>query len=101
MNRVTRRVWVMLLFIGILLGGTAFFVGEFFARSDKWVVSSGSPHVYNATNIGFGSVQDRDGVLLLDLTDKRTYSTDLSVRKSTLHWLGDRSGNISAPAISY
>lgn len=101
MNRVTRRVWVMLLFIGILLGGTAFFVGEFFARSDKWVVSSGSPHVYNATNIGFGSVRDRDGVLLLDLTDKRTYSTDLSVRKSTLHWLGDRSGNISAPAISY
>ena len=101
MNRVTRRVWIMVLFLGILLGGTGFFVGEFFAKSDQWVVTSGSPHVYNATNIGFGSVLDRDGVLLLDTTDKRIYSPDLAIRKSTLHWVGDREGNISAPAISY
>ena len=101
MNRVTRRIWIMALFIAILVGGTGFFVGEFLTKSDQWVVSSGSPHVYNASNIGFGSVQDRDGILLLDITDRRTYSPDLSIRKSTLHWLGDREGNISAPAISH
>ena len=101
MNRVTRRVWIMALFIAVLVGGTGFFVGEFMMKSDQWVISSGSPHVYNATNIGFGSVQDRDGVPLLDITEKRTYSPDLSIRKSTLHWLGDREGNISAPAISH
>ncbi|MEE1328433.1 MAG: penicillin-binding transpeptidase domain-containing protein [Oscillospiraceae bacterium] len=101
MNRVTRRVWIMALFIAVLVGGTGFFVGEFMMKSDQWVISSGSPHVYNATNIGFGSVQDRNGIPLLDITEKRTYSPDLSIRKSTLHWLGDREGNISAPAISH
>lgn len=101
MNRVTKRAWIMVLLIAFLLGGIGFFVGEFFVRSDQWVVSSGSPHVYNASNIGFGSVMDRDGVLLLDITNSRTYSQDLSIRKSTLHWLGDRNGNISAPAISH
>ena len=91
----------MALFIAVLVGGTGFFVGEFMMKSDQWVISSGSPHAYNATNIGFGSVQDREGIPLLDIKEKRTYSPDLSIRKSTLHWLGDREGNISAPAISH
>ena len=69
MNRVTRRVWIMALFIAVLVGGTGFFVGEFMMKSDQWVISSGSPHVYNATNIGFGSVQDRNGIPLLDITE--------------------------------
>lgn len=101
MNRVTRRAWIMMLFVLILIGGTGFFVGEYFLKSDQWVVSSGSPHVYNSTNIGMGQVTDRDGVLLLDITGDRTYSDSLAVRQSTLHWIGDRKGNISAPAISY
>ena len=101
MNRVTRRIWIMALFLAVLLGGTGFFVGEFMMKSDQWVVSAGSPHVYNANNIGFGSVKDRDGVLLLDITNQRTYSPDLTIRRSTLHWLGDREGYISAPAISH
>ena len=101
MNRVTRRSWIMMLFVLILLGGTAFFVGEYFVKSHQWVVSSGSPHVYNSTNIGMGKVTDREGVLLLDIGQNRTYSESLSIRQSTLHWLGDRKGNISAPAVSH
>lgn len=101
MNRVTRRSWIMMLFVLILVGGTVFFVGEYFVKSDQWVVSSGSPHVYNSTNIGMGKVTDRDGVLLLDITGDRTYSDSFAIRQSTLHWLGDRKGNISAPAISH
>lgn len=101
MNRVIRRSWIMVLFLLILVGGTGFFVGEYFLKSDSWVVSAGSPHVYNSTNIGCGRVQDREGIMLLDIIDGRTYSDSLSVRQSTLHWVGDRKGNISAPAISH
>lgn len=91
----------MLLFVLILVGGTGFFVGEYFVKSDQWVLSSGSPHVYNSTNIGMGQVTDREGVLLLDIIKDRTYSDSLAIRQSTLHWVGDRKGNISAPAISH
>jgi len=101
MNRVTRRVWIMALFIAVLIAGTGFFVGEYMVNSDQWVIFTGSPHVYNASNIGFGSVTDRDGKLLLDITDTRTYAKEEAVRKSTLHWLGDREGFINAPAISH
>ena len=63
-------------------------------------MSTGSPHVYNSGNIGCGTIVDRSGNMLLDITEKRTYSDDQATRKSTLHWLGDRKGYISASAIA-
>lgn len=100
MNRVTRRASAVLFLICALVGGLGFFVFEYFTKADQWVISAGSPHVYNSANIGCGQVYDRDGVLLLDITASRTYASDESVRLSTLHWLGDRRGSISAPAIA-
>ena len=101
MNRVSRRASALFLLILILGGGLSFFLYEYAAKADTWVVSPGSPHVFNSSNIGCGQVLDRSGNLLLDMTAKRTYTDDLSVRKSTLHLLGDRQGRISAPAIAH
>lgn len=101
MNRVSRRASALLLLILLLSGGLGFFVYEYFTKAECWIVSAGSPHVFNSNNIGCGQVVDRDGELLLDITAKRTYSDDLSVRLSTLHLLGDRQGRISAPAIAH
>jgi len=101
MNRVSRRASALFLLIILLGGGLGFFLYEYAAKADTWVVSPGSPHVFNSSNIGTGQVLDRSGALLLDMTATRTYSDDLSVRKSTLHLLGDRQGRISAPAIAH
>ena len=101
MHRVIKRVWIMFLFIVILLSGTGFFVGEYFANSENWIIAEGSPHVYTAGNIGCGKMTDRSGTLLLDLTQKRSYSQDAALRMATIHWLGDRQGNISAPAVTH
>lgn len=95
------RARVLLVLVLILSLGVTFFLGEYFANSGKWVLSAGSPHIYNAENIGCGQIADREGNLLLDLTGSRTYASLENLRKSTLHWLGDRQGNISAPALSY
>ena len=100
MNRVTKRTWLMSLFICVLLGGMVFFLWEYATQSQNWIVATGSPHVYNGGNIGCGTIVDRSGTVLLDITDSRTYSSDPTTRKSTLHWLGDRKGYISAAAIS-
>lgn len=100
MNRVTKRTWLMGLFVCVLLGGMLFFIWEYATQSQNWVVANGSPHVYNGGNIGCGTITDRSGALLLDITDSRTYASDPLTRKSTLHWLGDRKGYISASAIA-
>ena len=101
MNRVTRRASALLLLVIALVGGLTFFIYEYFTKADQWIVSAGSPHIYNSSNIGCGRVYDRSGTLLLDITESRTYAKDETVRRATLHWLGDRSGSISSPAIAH
>ncbi len=101
MNRIARRskfAWVLIL---LLLAGVVGFVVEYVSAAGQWVVFQGNPHVYTGSNIGCGQIFDRDGVLLLDSVDGREYARESAVRKATLHWLGDRSGFISAPAVSH
>ena len=100
MNRVTKRTWLMGLFLGILLAGCGLFFFEYLTQGPTWVTSPGSPHVFNSGNLGCGTVVDRRGNVLLDLTNGRQYSSDVNTRKSTLHWVGDRSGFISAGAVA-
>ena len=99
MNRVASRSAITVLLALLLIAGLAFFVAEYAVKSEEWVMFSGSPHVYSGSNIGCGKVVDAEGTLLLDMSDERTYADDYYLRKSTIHWLGDRYGNIDAPAL--
>lgn len=101
MNRVIKRTWITGLFVLFLAAGMVFFLGEYVMEAADWVTFSGSPHLYNNTNIGTGTIVDRSGQLLVDMTGKRTYSENENTRKSTLHWLGDRNGFINAGAVSH
>jgi len=100
MNRVTKRTWLMGLFILVLLGGMLFFLWEYVTKAADWVAFPGSPHVYNNSNIGCGTILDRSGKVLLSMDEERRYADDETTRKSTLHWLGDRKGFIDAGAVS-
>ena len=71
MNRIARRSVITLLLAVVLVAGFAFFVAEYVMEADTWVISPGSPHVYNASNIGTGTIVDRDGTLLLDMAESR------------------------------
>ena len=101
MNRVSRRAPALMLLVLLILGGLGYFLFEYATKAETWIVSPGSPHVFNSANIGTGKVVDRGGEMLLDITETRSYSESLNVRKSTLHGLGDRQGRISAPAIAH
>lgn len=100
MNRVTKRTWLMGLFLIILMLGMVFFLWEYLSQANEWVAFPGSPHIYNNSNIGCGTIYDRSGAVLLDITEERAYSPEADTRKSTLHWLGDRKGYINAAAVS-
>lgn len=94
MNRVTKRAGILLVFVLILAVGLGVFLWDYIQSADQWVTFSGSPHVYENSSTGSGTVTDRDGLLLLDTRSGRSYAEDTLIRKSTIHWLGDRQGNI-------
>ena len=101
MNRIASRATALILIVLLLVVGFVFFLAEYFMKAEEWVVFPGSPHLYTGGNIGCGVVTDKDGTLLLNLNDGRTYSNLLSLRQTTVHWVGDRYGSISAPALPY
>lgn len=101
MNRIAGRAGITVIIAILLLIGFGFFLAEYFMQADQWAVFPGSPHIYNGSNIGCGVTTDRDGVLLLDLRGDRTYAPDELLRSATVHWVGDRNGSVSAPAISH
>lgn len=101
MNRVASRGAIAVLLALLLVAGLGFFVAEYVANAEDWVMFAGSPHVYSGGNIGCGSVVDAEGTSLLDMNEGRVYAASKALRKSTVHWLGDRYGSISAPALPY
>ncbi len=92
---------VVLILVLALSAGTVLFLGEYVADSRDWILFPGSPHVYTGGKISAGTIVDREGSLLVELAQDRSYSDSEAVRKATLHWVGDRQGNIQVPAISY
>ena len=101
MNRIANRATALLLLVLVLVGGFAFFLSEYIVKSEKWVMDYGSPHIYDGGNMGCGVIVDKDGMLLLDMRDGRLYSASDALRKATVHWVGDRSGNVLAPALTH
>ncbi len=99
MNRIASRASALFLLAFLLVGGFAFFLGEYFANAGSWAMTPGSPHIFAGGNVGCGVVVDRKGNLLLNMNGERTYSESLPLRQSTVHWLGDRYGSILAPAL--
>lgn len=100
MNRVASRAGITILLALLLIAGLGFFVTEYVTEAGEWVTFAGSPHVYTGGNIGCGIVEDRDGTRLLSLEEGRNYTSDTALRSATVHWLGDRYGSISAPALA-
>ena len=101
MNRVISRARITIALVLVLALGTGFFCFEYFTKAGDWVMSPGSPHVYTAGHIGCGVITDRSGILLVDMTAGRLYSESAELRSSVIHWVGDRQGNISVPALTY
>lgn len=100
MNRIAKRAWALVVLVALLLGGTGFFLGEYFLNASRWVSHTGSPHLSAGSGLTGGTVVDRNGEVLMTMGKNLAYAESKNLRKSTLHWLGDRQGKIPAPAIS-
>ena len=94
MRRVALRAKSALILCAVLGVGVIAFLAVYWVNSPDWIVFESSPHVYSGGNLSVGTVVDRNGTLLLDNADGRTYAEDATVRAATLHILGDRDGYI-------
>ena len=99
MNRIASRAWVAMVFVMILVAGMVFFLFEYNDNARDWVLFSGSPHIYAGNKLKSGILTDQNGTLLVDFSEGRSYAPNSTLRKAMLHWTGDRSGNISTPAL--
>ena len=94
MAELRRRSLAVLLLLGVFLLFFTIFLVQYGFCAYTWATSRG-----NANSIGI--VTDREGERLLTNAKVKTYSSDESLRKATVHLLGDRQGNVPASVLSY
>lgn len=97
MKQVRRRSLFLLLLLTLLLGGTVIFCLRYTAQGAEWAAFSANDHAFTDGRLSSGQVLDRNGTLLYDAASD-AYAEDYSVRKATLHIVGDPYDNISTSA---
>lgn len=102
MKKIERRAIVCLALALVLACGLGIFIVKYVAQSGSWASSAFNRHLYNTEGqLSSGNVLDRDGDVLSSAVDgKRTYYDGATVRKATLHAVGDLQGNIGTGALN-
>ncbi|MDD3346859.1 penicillin-binding transpeptidase domain-containing protein [Oscillibacter sp.] len=102
MKRIEQRAVVCRILALVLAVGLGVFLGKYLLHGGSWASSAFNRHLYNsAGQLAVGTVLDRDGDVLSTVKDgKRTYYDNETVRKATLHAVGDLQGSIGTGALN-
>ena len=102
MKKIERRAVVCGILALLLAAGLAVFLAKYLLSGGDWASSPFNRHLYDTSGQSVvGSVLDRDGdVLSAGENGKRTYYNNETVRKATLHAVGDLQGNIGTGALN-
>lgn len=102
MRKIEQRALICRILALLLAAGLGLFLIRYFQSAGDWVSSAFNRHLYNsAGQLAAGTVLDRDGDVLTSVEDgRRTYYEGETVRKATLHAVGDPRGSIGTGALS-
>lgn len=103
MKKIERRAIVCRVLAIMLAVGLTVFVFRWFTQGGSWASSAFNRHLYNSDGVlASGTVLDQNGDVLTTVNDqgKRTYYDNETVRKATLHVVGDLQGNIGTGALN-
>lgn len=97
MRNTTKRTYIILFLIGAFFIGLGIMIYTFVTNGDSWVAHRANSHIYSNGELTVaGTIYDRDGKILVSTQNgKRVFNDDSSVRKATLHVVGDSSGYIA------
>lgn len=102
MKKIENRAIVCFLLALVLAAGMLLFLFRYLTQGGRWASSAFNRHLYNTQGqLIAGTVTDRDGdVLSSSENGIRTYYDSETVRKATLHAVGDLQGNIGTGALN-
>ncbi len=97
MDNATKRAYALLGVIAAFFAGFVILILSFFNHGSSWATNKANQHLYSDGSIStFGDIYDCNGVPLAQTVDgERKYNEDQTVRKATLHAVGDLNGFIS------
>ncbi len=97
MRNTTKRTYIILFLIGAFFIGLGIMIYTFVTNGDSWVAHRANSHIYSNGELTVaGTIYDRDGKILVSTQNgKRVFNDDSSVRKATLHVVGDSGGYIA------
>ncbi len=95
MKRIYKRTVAALLVVVLFVCGFGLYLFRYIKDGDEWVTFAVNRHAYTNGVLTTGSIYDRNGELLAGIEDGgRVFSDDYTVRRATLHVVGDAEGNI-------
>nr|WP_326184637.1 penicillin-binding transpeptidase domain-containing protein [uncultured Oscillibacter sp.] len=102
MKKIERRAVVCAILALLLAAGLCVFLVKYLLNGGSWASSAFNRHLYSSDGVlAVGTVLDRDGdVLSKAESGKRTYYDNETVRKATLHAVGDLQGSIGTGALN-
>lgn len=97
MNNTTKRAYVLYIFIIAFLAGLTVMIYAFYVHGGEWTSKLVNQHIYtNGQIASAGTVYDCNGTALVySENGYRIYNSDKTIRKATLHAVGDNSSFIA------
>lgn len=102
MRKIEKRAVLCLIIALALIAGLGLFCFRFVKNASDWAAYPYNRHMYsNSGQLLSGTILDRDGDVLTEVKDgERVYYPDSTVRRATVHAVGDGSGYIGTGALT-
>lgn len=101
MIKMSRRAVLCIILALVLVAGVAYFAVDYIIHGKEWATHPANGNLYSDGAMTKGTVVDKNGKLLFDAhSDWFAFADDYDVRVSTLHSVGDLTGNISSGVLS-
>jgi len=101
MNTIKRRTMIIVGLAALVILSLAIFLGKLEDEGAEWAGAYFNSHAWHEGVFVAGEVQDRQGAVLLYTRDgQRAYNDSETLRRATLHAVGDAAGNIGGSAQS-
>ena len=101
MKKVKNRTISVLILVGLTILALGFYTFRLVTNGQMWASSVVNSNVHTSRVLTVGTITDRNGIVLADVTDgRRTFSENEQIRRATLHVVGDPAGNIGTGALT-
>lgn len=102
LSKLKGRTFSVLILVFLAVFGLGFYVVRYIIFGEQWASAPFNSAIFTDGVLTAGRVVDRNGVVLADVDSagNRTFAASEDVRRSTLHAVGDKYGNIGTGALS-